>query len=141
MPRDERGFTLIELLVVVLVIAILAAIAVPVFLRQRVRGYESQIRSSIRNAVTAVESWAATQNGSYALLDHQDYPDYLTKLEGEGFVGVPPYLQYLRVEANATSYCIEARHDLLDGSSGWRRSTFDSSEGIVAPTPDHCPNL
>jgi prepilin-type N-terminal cleavage/methylation domain-containing protein len=31
----EEGFTLIELLVVIVIIAILATIAIPVFLRQR----------------------------------------------------------------------------------------------------------
>ena len=41
--KEERdgGFTLIELLVVILIIAILAAIAIPVFLRQREKGWRS----------------------------------------------------------------------------------------------------
>ena len=51
--REERegGFTLIELLVVILIIAILAAIAIPVFLNQRKKGWTSQVhpRSRTRN--------------------------------------------------------------------------------------------
>ena len=41
--RNEAGFTLIELLVVILIIAILAAIAIPVFLRQREKGWVAAV--------------------------------------------------------------------------------------------------
>ncbi len=53
--RDE-GFTLIELLVVIIIIGILAAIAIPVFLNQRKKGWDSQAKSDLRNAATAEET-------------------------------------------------------------------------------------
>jgi type IV pilus assembly protein PilA len=67
--KEEGGFTLIELLVVILIIAILAAIAIPVFLNQRKKGYVSQMESAVKNAATAAESYAtSTENGNYQLL-------------------------------------------------------------------------
>jgi type IV pilus assembly protein PilA len=57
--RDESGFTLIELLVVVAIIGILAAIAIPQFSAYRMRGYEAQVKSDLRNAATAEEAYFA----------------------------------------------------------------------------------
>lgn len=72
----EDGFTLIELLVVILIIAILAAIAIPVFLNQRKKGWKSQVESALKNMATAEESWLT---GSTA------YTTSLTTLNTEGF--------------------------------------------------------
>jgi type IV pilus assembly protein PilA len=55
--ENEEGFTLIELLVVIIIIGILAAIAIPVFLSQRKKGYDSAAKSDLRNMATAEESY------------------------------------------------------------------------------------
>jgi type IV pilus assembly protein PilA len=55
--EHEGGFTLIELLVVIIIIGILAAIAIPVFLSQRKKGYDSAAKSDLRNFATAEESY------------------------------------------------------------------------------------
>jgi type IV pilus assembly protein PilA len=61
--KDE-GFTLIELLVVIIIIGILAAIAIPVFLSQKSKGYEASMKSDLRNIAQNIES---------ANVDAQDY--------------------------------------------------------------------
>jgi type IV pilus assembly protein PilA len=55
--RSERGFTLIELLLVVVIIGILAAIAIPKFANSKERAIVSQMRSDLRNMVTAQEAY------------------------------------------------------------------------------------
>jgi len=74
MNEKEQGFTLIELLVVIIIIGILAAIAIPVFLSQRKKGFDASLKSDLRNIATAVESmytdnptWqTSTQYGTWA---------------------------------------------------------------------------
>jgi len=58
----EGGFTLIELLVVIIIIGILAAIAIPVFLNQRQKGYDAQAKSDARNLATLEETYMTDNN-------------------------------------------------------------------------------
>jgi type IV pilus assembly protein PilA len=63
--RNEEGFTLIELLVVVIIIGILAAIAIPAFLNQRERAWQSELTSAVRNSALDLEAEATAIGGDY----------------------------------------------------------------------------
>src|SRR4051794_20736344 len=71
--REERegGFTLIELLVVIIIIGILAAIAIPVFLNQRKKGYDAQVKADLRNAATAEETYLTDNPTAYTTDQNQ----------------------------------------------------------------------
>ncbi|MBI3001004.1 MAG: prepilin-type N-terminal cleavage/methylation domain-containing protein [Deltaproteobacteria bacterium] len=60
--RAEEGFTLIELLVVIAIIGILAAIAIPQFAAYRRRGYDSDVKSNVKNLSTAQEAYFVDKN-------------------------------------------------------------------------------
>ena len=65
-PRPRAGgFTLVEMMIVVAVITLLAAIAVPGFLRARKRSQASQVRNDLRLIDDAVAQYAI-ENGKKA---------------------------------------------------------------------------
>ena len=47
--EKDKGFTLVELLVVIAILGILTAIAVPTFLGQRTKAYDSAAKSDVAN--------------------------------------------------------------------------------------------
>lgn len=78
--RNERGFTLIELLIVVAIIAILAAILIPNFLRARAQSQHAASKGNLKNLATSLESY---------FVDRGAYPDALATLSPTYLRAVP----------------------------------------------------
>jgi prepilin-type N-terminal cleavage/methylation domain-containing protein len=79
--RTKRaGFTLVEIMIVVAVIALLAAIAVPSFLRARKRSQASKIINDLRMIDSAIDQYAIeTSKQSGTTIDTADWTNYVKK--------------------------------------------------------------
>jgi prepilin-type N-terminal cleavage/methylation domain-containing protein len=76
----NRGFTLVEIMIVVAIIALLAAIAVPGFLRARKRAQGTKILNDLRLIDSAVDQYAIETNKTTgATVSISDWTNYLKK--------------------------------------------------------------
>jgi len=71
-----KGFSMMELLVVLAIISLLAAMAIPQFFIYRSRSIDAQMRTDLKNAATAMESYYA---------EYKAYPTSVSGIAAVGF--------------------------------------------------------
>jgi type IV pilus assembly protein PilA len=74
--KDRSAFTLMEILVVIGILGVLAAIAIQQFTLYRSRGIDTEMRSDLKNAAIAMESYFA---------EYRSYPTSVTAITAAGF--------------------------------------------------------
>ena len=97
--RRDAGFTLVELLTVVLIIAILAAIAIPVFVNQRKKAMESSMKSDLRNAAHFMEAY---------FIDSSTYPNSTAALPADLKLAEGTQITIESSGAAPGTYCLRA---------------------------------
>ena len=101
--RNERGFTLIELLIVVAIIAILAAILIPNFLRARAQSQLSASKGNLKNLATSLESYFVDR-GNYPAAIGDLAPTYLRAIPNDPCSSTPYIYTPLSTPAVPTDY-------------------------------------
>ena len=115
--RNEQGFTLLELMVVVAVLGILMAIAIQQFSLYRSRATDAAMRSDLKNAALAMESYYG---------EFLDYPASVNALRLVGYRNTNGVTLTINV-SSPSSFTLNAATP-----NGTQPSfTFDSSTGLI----------
>ena len=69
LSRSRKGYTLVEILVVIAIIAVMAAVAYPIIMRQMESGNVAKAKSAARDLDTAIDTYAKDNSNMLPLPD------------------------------------------------------------------------
>jgi type IV pilus assembly protein PilA len=115
--QRNQGLTLLELLVVIAVMGVLAAIVLQQFTIYRSRSIDTQMRSDLKSAAMAMESYFA---------DFQSYPTSVIGIRTAGFRQTSGVTLTINI-TSPNSFVLTASKP----SGTQANFTFDSSTGLI----------
>jgi prepilin-type N-terminal cleavage/methylation domain-containing protein len=140
--RRSGGFTLIELMIVIAIIAILAAILVPNFIRARAQGQLTACKSNLKNIGTALEMYSTDWSGKYPTATTLLTPNYLKTIPEcpaaasvtytasfgtAGTMNTQSYQDYYYVE------CTGGNHEAVSVTANY--PAYNGIQGLIERTP------
>ncbi len=132
--HGERGFTLIELLIVVAIIAILAAILIPNFLRARAQSQLSATKGNMKNTATALESYFV-DNSTYPTGLAAMQPNYIRAVPNDACAGAGVAFQYATTGSapftNYTLYTSWTTAIVCSGTLAVNGLSYTPSGGLI----------
>src|SRR5688572_24106636 len=119
LTTKRAGFTLVEIMIVVAIIALLAAIAVPGFLRARKRSQASKVLNDLRLISSAMDQYAIETNK-----------------KGNDPINVEDWTKYVKkdthLEANATDiFGVPYGPQTVDSLPTLAQSTYDALSDVA----------
>lgn len=130
------GFTLIELMIVIAIIAILAAVLIPNFVRARATSQVTGCKSNLKNIATAVEAYAVDNDAHYPTVLGDITPNYIKTMPQCPTANSDTYSNGYAATFNPDSYsfyCEGGNHAAVDITGDY--PAWDSSAGLIERMP------
>ena len=122
--QGEKGFTLIELMIVVAIIGILAAIAIPNFMRYQAKAKQSEAKANLGSIYTSETTYRA---------EHDTYADSITDLDWAA-AGTTRY-SYSITSADTTTFTAQATGN-IDSDATVDTWTIDEDKTLTNTVND-----
>lgn len=138
MRRSRKGFTLIELMIVIAIIAILAAILVPNFIRARAQGQLTACKSNLKNIGTALEMYSTDNGGRFPTTANFSAaggltPNYLKVIPTCPSVGSNTYTAGYSAASNPDAYTVVCSGTNHAGvNQGAQYPQYTSTQGLIS---------
>lgn len=128
---SQSGFTLIELMIVIAIVAILASILLPSFVRTRAMTQLTGCKSNLKNIATALEAYSADHGGHYPPALAGITPNYIKTIPPCPAASSDTYSSSYTSSLNPDVYqffCEGTVHDALSVPADYPR--WDSGSGL-----------
>jgi len=116
--RKSRGFTLVELMIVIAIIAILVAVAAPIYSKAIVRTKEAALREDLFHLRQAIDQFTMDKQRAPQSLEELVSAGYLRELPKDPFTNAPDWVPVQEDVYNSIDQTQPGISDVHSGAPG-----------------------